>query len=103
MNTPDQVYTLLRAALLKARADGLRIVTGTFGDGKRTCCALNALMRADIECFDATAAAMDMQMPESSVTVIADGFDDNGFNVKNPFFAIGQKLRAEFIEQKGEV
>lgn len=101
MNTPDQVYTLLRDALLKARADGLRIVFVTFGDGKRTCCALTAYTRNSVAEMDVDAIADRLKISNDEAWQIIDGFDDND-NPRNDFYAVGQKLRDEFIEQKGE-
>lgn len=106
MNTPDQVYTLLRDALLKARADGLRIINIRFGDGKTCCCAAIALTRYSVDDYwcNVSEAASKAGIDLYEMDAVIDGFDDNyDPEPSHPdFYAIGQNLRAEFIEQKGE-
>lgn len=107
MNTPDQVYTLLRAALLKARADGLEIVCDKFGDGKTCCCAVTAYTGPIPEQIESIGnelewAADKLSVLENDVEYLTCGFDACRYGRGNPFYAVGQKLRDEFIEEKGE-
>lgn len=99
MNTPDQVYTLLRDALLKARADGKRIFSNVFGDCETSCCAVTAFTMKPTHMGE---AADMLRISKDNLWDVVGGFDAGKYMPETPFYAIGQKLRAEFIEQKGE-
>lgn len=106
MNTPDQVYTLLLAALLKARADGLEIISSNFGEEGDSCCAITALTRDFRNGYwmHLVKASLIAKTRELEIEAVLKGFDNEELLDcdLDPFYAIGQKLRAEFIEQKGE-
>lgn len=75
------------------------ILDGAFGNGKSCCCAITAHCRRGIdegEGFNGAAEAIGITPTEAWHLI--GGFDDNGDFPDKPLYAVGQRLRAEFIE-----
>jgi hypothetical protein len=103
--TPESVEAVLRAAIIKAKAEGVRLAKGvcfadTENSGKTLCaCAMGCVVldhagdRSGI--FSAVLSRLGINM--SQVNDISCGFDDvRSINASSAWTCVGVRLREEF-------
>jgi hypothetical protein len=111
--TPDECYAILRASILKAKADGLEIISGEMFRretvrGKRVvtgCCAIGAVVwHRDMAVRDdnrpvPTSILVDRTgLDVHEIDGVMTGFDAYDWGGTEAFIDVGKRLRAEFIK-----